>query len=70
MTGEENKRISEMTDLEKLANRIEKALTPFPICRDCGDFGPRCPNSGELCEPIESAKELSDMIRELNVFDI
>ncbi len=51
--------------MKDLADRIEAAIKPSPMCRDCADFGPRCPNSGELCDSKESAKELSDMVRKL-----
>jgi len=49
--------------MKDLADRIEAAIRSSPMCRDCADFGPRCPNSGELCDSKESAKELSDMVR-------
>ena len=48
-----------------VADRIQTALLPGPMCRDCGDYSGRCPNSGERCHPKEAAKELSDMVRAL-----
>jgi len=50
----------------ELADRIEKALMPRSICRDCADNDGRCPNSGEFCNPTERAKELSNAVRNLN----
>ncbi len=53
-----------MTETD-LANRIYRAIKPSPMCRDCADHGPRCPNTGELCDPTECAKELSEAVRKL-----
>lgn len=50
-----------------LANRIEREIKPSRMCRDCADDGPRCPHSGELCDPHECAKELSDLVRSLTL---
>ena len=49
----------------KLSERVASAIRPKPMCRDCADFGPRCPNSGELCSPNESAEELGALVAQL-----
>lgn len=50
-----------------LAERIGRALLPKPVCRDCADDGPRCPTTGELCDPREAAKELAGLVAALEV---
>lgn len=52
-------------DIPRLADKIEHILDPKPICRDCADHLGRCPNTGELCNSRDHAKELADMVRTL-----
>lgn len=48
-----------------LSDRVFLAIKPSPMCRDCADFGPRCPNSGELCHPTDCARELSGLVESI-----
>lgn len=48
--------------MHKLAQRVNRALRPGPLCRDCADHDGRCPTTGELCDPVEQANELSSEI--------
>lgn len=51
-----------------LSDRIQSALEPQPICRECADNDGRCPHTNELCDPHLMAKELSDLVRDLEYF--
>lgn len=51
--------------MSSLASRVEWAIAPHPFCRDCADDGPRCPGSGELCDPTARAKEIAGEVRKL-----
>jgi len=51
--------------MSELSKRVYEAIRPRSMCRDCADHGPRCPNSGELCDPLKKAEELSGLVSEL-----
>lgn len=49
----------------KISERVHEALNPQAMCRDCADHDGRCPNSGELCNSVDRAKELASEVSKL-----
>ncbi len=50
--------------MSDIAKRVKEAIRPKPMCRDCADNDGRCPFTQELCDPNESAAEISDQVEQ------